>query len=71
MPKLLRTGLILLGTGILSGCGMFLFKWGSCGPSSVWGFIFMLAAMASLAVGSLFVVAAFLKMLVERVRVNS
>ena len=71
MSKLLQTGLILLGIGALSGSGIFLFKWGPCGPSSIWSLIFMLIAMASLAVGSLFVVAGLLKMLAQRVRVNS
>ena len=71
MSKLLQTGLKLLGVGVLSGSGMFLFKWGPCGPSSIWALICMLTAMVSLAVGSLFVVAGLLKVLVERVRVNS
>ena len=71
LSKLLQTGLMLLGIGALSGSGIFLFRWGPCGPSSIWGLIFMLTAMASLAVGSLFVVAGLLKMLVQRVRVNS
>lgn len=67
MSNLLRTGAILLGTGLLSGCGMFLFKWGPCGPSSIWGLIFLLTAMVCFALAALFLVIGFLKMLVRRV----
>ena len=57
-----------MGTGLLSGCGMFLFRWGPCGPSSIWGLIFLLTAMVCFALGALFLVIGFLEMLVGRVR---
>ena len=66
MPKLLKTGLILLAAGILAGCTMPLFRWGPCGPSSLWAIALLLAALASLAIGSLFTVAGLLKMLMQR-----
>jgi hypothetical protein len=66
MSSLMRTGLKLLGAGILAGCGMFLFRWGPCGPSSIWGMVFLLAALGCLSVGSLFVVVSLLRMLLDR-----
>jgi hypothetical protein len=68
MSDLLRTGLKLLGFGALAGCGMFLFRWGPCGPSSIWGLVFLLAALACMAVGSLFEVFGFLRMLLQWMR---
>ena len=71
MSSLLRTGLKLLGVGILAGCGMGLFRWGPCGPSSIWGLVFLLSALGCLALGSLFVVLSLLRMLVERMRTGT
>jgi hypothetical protein len=71
MSDLLRTDLKLLGAGILDGCGMFLFRWGPCGPSSIWGLVFLLAAMACMAVGALFVVFGLLRMLLQRMRTGT
>lgn len=64
MSPLLRTGLKLVAAGFLAGGGMLLFKWGPCGPSSIWGLLSLLAAMGCFALGSLFVVVALLRMLV-------
>jgi hypothetical protein len=60
--------MMVLGIGLLFGCAVFLFKWGPCGPSSIWGLIFMLAAMVCFAVGLMFVVAGVFKKLLERIR---
>jgi hypothetical protein len=71
MSSLMRTGLKLVGAGILAGCGMSLFRWGPCGPSSIWGLLFLLAALGCLAVGALFVVISLLRMLVDRMRTST
>jgi hypothetical protein len=68
MSGLLQTVLTLFGTGFLFLCAMGLFRWGPCGPSSIWGMIFMLASMVCFAVGSVLAVAALLKKLFSAVR---
>lgn len=70
MPKLLRIGVILIGAGVLSGYGMALFKWGPCGPSSIWGLVLMFAAMVCLGTGSLLVVAWLLKLVANRIQLS-
>jgi hypothetical protein len=67
----LHTGLILLGTVLLSGCGMSFFRWGPCGPSSIWGLIFLLFAWACLGVGCLWVVAGLVRWLINRMSANA
>jgi hypothetical protein len=54
---------ILFGSGVLCGYSLSLFKWGPCGPSSVWGLIFPIASLTCFAVGALLVVAALLRKL--------
>lgn len=68
MSGLLRTALILFGSGVLFGYGLSLFKWCPCGPSSIWGMIFALASLTCFAVGALLVVAAVLKKLLAILR---
>jgi hypothetical protein len=71
MPRLLFSGLALIATGLLFACGMFLFKWGPCGPSSIWGLVFIFAAMTCGAVGSLLIVAGLLRKLAGRSRLKT
>ena len=68
MPDILKTGLKLLGAGVLAGCAMPLFSWGPCGPSNLWGFGLLLAALVSLVIGSFFTLTGLVKMLAQRLR---
>jgi hypothetical protein len=66
VPDILKAGLKLLGAGVLAGGAMPLFSWGPCGPSSLWGFALLLAALVSLVIGSFFTLTGVVKMLVQR-----
>jgi len=71
MSKLLRTGLTLLGVGVLSVGGMCFSKWGPCGPSSITGLIFLLSAGVCFTLACLFLVVSFFKFLVQKARESS
>jgi hypothetical protein len=58
----------MLGTGVVAGYGMALFRWGPCGPSDPWGLILLLVALVSLATGLLLSLIGLVKMVVQRTR---
>jgi hypothetical protein len=68
MCAMLQTALILFGTGLLFFSCMGLFRWGPCGPSSIWALIFLLVSMVCFGVGSLLAIAVMLKKLFSAVR---
>jgi hypothetical protein len=68
MSKLLRSGLTLLGVGVVAAGGIFFSKWGPCGPSSIVGLVCLLTAGICVMLGSLFLVVGLLKLALHRVR---
>lgn len=68
MKRALRIALWILGAGILSlfACAAFGGQWGPCGPSSIWGLVFLLTALACIPVGTVVLVISLIAFVFQR-----
>lgn len=68
VKRVLRIGLGILVTGVfaLFAPGLFGGQWGPFGPSSIWGLVFFLVALACIPVGMVVSVVALFTLLFQK-----
>jgi len=71
MSKLLRSGLILLGAGLLCLVGMASTRWGPCGPSNPIGLISLLCAIVCFPLGATFLLVSGIRHLLRKSRAEA